>query len=427
MLDHGPRTRNRRPSRPRRSRKGAITLWTIMSIPALVILLGLVIEIGHLWYARVELENGLEAAALAAVKEWGDANGGSTWTPRLVGVDYAAANAINGRPIAIGTNYNPDHPPNENDTCEGDLVFGAITTPEPPYVFNAGIRPSCGGGNVLFDASDEGNLAADDAWGIAYRFHPDTPPDLHIARVEIDLQAGGGTGVFDFSMGGPTLSDNQWPHKIQDNSGNYQLDVVGFTNPSSQIVFSNPLPHVLRIDFLEDPGFDLGFQPGDRIRFGARTRGVIGHVPGSDDGDNIGRDHVGVTVWFERGATLIEPPATGTFFDSEGRQSDCFNPALVDPVTGSLIVNPLGIPDLPCPLTSSAKNNGQSYVELTGTGPYAFAVRAQATVEVPSLWCQVFCFPIGPYRVHAHSTAMYDCTERRPRLIRVAEFICPGP
>jgi len=413
--------------RQARNRKGVVTLWTILTVPALMILLGLVLETGHLWYARVELENGLESAALASVKEWGDAAGGSTSTPRLVGVEYAAANTINGDPVTIDNNHDPVHAPNENATCEGDLIFGAITTGEAPYVFNAGVRPSCGGGNVLFDASDEGNLAADDAWGIAYRFHPDTPSDLVVARVEIDLRAGGGNGVFDSSTGGPTLSNNLPPHKIRDNSGNSQPDVSGFTDSANQIAFSNPETYVLRIDFFEDLGADAGFQPGDRIRFGARTRDVVGHVPGADDGDNIGRDHVGITVWFAQAGTLILPPSTAVFVDTGGKISQCFDPAISDPVTGSLIVNPLGVPDLPCPSTAASKNNGQSYVELLGTGPNAFAVRAQATVEIPSFWCQLFCLPIGPYRVSSHATAMYNCADGRPRLIRVAEFICPGP
>ena len=45
-----------------------------------------VLEAANMWLARAELENALESAALAAVKTWGDANGGSTFTPRQIGV-----------------------------------------------------------------------------------------------------------------------------------------------------------------------------------------------------------------------------------------------------------------------------------------------------------------------------------------------------
>ncbi|MEE8452964.1 MAG: Tad domain-containing protein [Thermoguttaceae bacterium] len=401
-------------------RRGIATLWTILFSGAMLLMLCFVVEIAHLWLTRVELENSLEAAALAAVKEWGDADGGSTLIPRYVGIDYAAANTLDDDPVAITTNYDPDNLPNENDDCEGNLVFGAITEDSTMYVFdeqvtfNAGIRPTCGLGSVLIDATGQGNLGDDAAWGVAFRDTAETPPNLTILSITIDLQAGGGSGRFDFTSFPPVLSDNLPEPMIPGRD-----DIIGFSDPSAQIVFSptSGMPSALTIFFLPDPGLggDLGFEPGDRFRFGAFVDGVSKGT-GGDDGDGIGQDDVEVTVVFALGGVPL-PPVSGTFFDNKERSNDCYpeHP-----------VHPTEIPDLPCPPSSAPNNNGQSYVGVAGAAR-SYAVRAQSTAAVNSLFCQLCGVTFGPFSVSAKSTAVYDCAIRRPRLIRIDEFICPGP
>ncbi len=129
----------------RRKRRGVAALWLILTLPVLLLLLAVVIEIGNIWLARVELENALESAALAAVKEWGDAGGGGdTETARLVGVEYGGANTVTGSPVGIGTNWNAGNTPNENADCAGNLIFGAVVTDVIPWVFDAG-EPAGGG------------------------------------------------------------------------------------------------------------------------------------------------------------------------------------------------------------------------------------------------------------------------------------------
>ena len=135
-------------------------------MPIFVFLFVGVVMIGNIWLARVELENALEAAALAAVQEWGSSGGGNTLVPRNVGVAYAAANTISAAPVVIGTNYDPiTGGANQNELCDptkpdpitvtpsGNLVFGAVTidnpgTPSEFVRFNAGISPNCGPGTV---------------------------------------------------------------------------------------------------------------------------------------------------------------------------------------------------------------------------------------------------------------------------------------
>jgi Flp pilus assembly protein TadG len=123
-----------------------VALWLVVGVPVFLLLLCFLVEVGNIWLARLELENSLEAAALAAVKEWGDAGGGSTHRPRDLAALYATSNTVTGTPVVMATNHNPAHAPNENDASAGDLVFGAITTTASPWVFDAQATPDlpCG-------------------------------------------------------------------------------------------------------------------------------------------------------------------------------------------------------------------------------------------------------------------------------------------
>lgn len=418
----------------RRGRRGFSTLWLILTLPIFLTLFAFVFEMGHLWVARVELENGLESAALAAVQKWAESGGTDTYIPRQVGAAYAANNTVRSYPLVLGLNYDPaagPANPNQNLACtatvfrpggavlpEGNLIFGAILTDDPncPLTFNAGIRPGCSAGSVLIDASAQGpgNLAQDNGWGIAFRPDPNAPPGLTIQSVTIDLQASGGSGVFDFTSAGPILSDDS-PASILP----CQTDVFGFTDPANQVQFvpTAGTSPTLTINFFPDPNSgDLGFEPGDRIRFGARTAGVS-NGSGQDDGDGIGRDGVRVTVVFAINGTPL-PPVTGVFFDNTETSNDC---------SPTCPVHPSGIPDLPCPPASSPNNNGQSYVEIGGGVGTEYAVRAQAVMEVPSPICRVFGLNMPAYRITAFTIAAYSCAEGRPRLVRVDRYICPGP
>src|SRR5262245_49278927 len=243
----------------RRQRRGSATLWLVIWLPCLIVMFCVLVGVSNLWLARIELENALETAALAAVKQWGDAGGGDTCLPREVGVAYARANSVRANPVVIGTNYNPGGGPNQNDQCQaglapptGNLIFGAVDHTDPNnIIFNAGIAPGCPGGTVLIDATanGNGNLAQDNAWGISFYNTPTTPPTLTITRVVIDLRGHGGDGIF---TGPAVITDNLPQPAVQDTSGNSQPDLVGFTDPANQILFSYPAAGKLQIDFLPD-------------------------------------------------------------------------------------------------------------------------------------------------------------------------------
>ena len=433
-----------------RRRRGSATLWLIIWLPCLLTLFCVLVGVANLWLARVELENALEASALAAVKQWGENGGGSTVVPRNVGVAYAAANIVRGNPVVIGTNYNPLNAPNENDLCNptphnvppnGNLVFGAIDDTDPDHViFDAGEAPSCAAGTVLIDASGSGNggLIADNAWGISFYNTIDTNPALRIDSVIIDLRGSGGSGSF-VGNANAIISDNSpQPAVIDQSATNSQPDVVGFTDldmapppTTGQIQFSYPGPGKLQIDFFADTnpvgGLDDGFAPGDRFRFGHNVDNVSSGN-GHNDGDGIGQDGTTVTIFFSIGGFPV-PPVTGvmgTFVDNDDRKNDCPNTASVSPETGTLIVHPSGTPDLPCPPTAGNNNNGQSYVLVNAIGAGKFGVRAQAIIPVVPLNLGF----LGPlvqldYCVQAKATAEYDCATGRIKLVRIDEFICP--
>ena len=400
---------------PRAARRGIATLWLILVLPAMLILLCLVMEIGNLWLARMELEDALEAAALAGVKEWGDIKGGDTLTSRNVAREFAEANTVRGVPVALAAalNYTNTNV-NDNTSSSGELVFGSITQTSPTVIFNANTEPSCGVATILFDAS-AGNLQADDAWGVS--FQDDLGAGLTITQVVINL----GPGIqFDFTTGGgPVVSSNIAPHAVKDNSGNEQADNFGIT--AADITFSPTMGTSTSLTIT----FGVGtFAADERFRFGASVV-KIGPGKATQNGDDIGATNSTVTVTFSNTSTQM-----ATFNDNaDFGSNDCPKHGDITTVPGRVIVHPAGggTLDLPCPPTSAKNNNQQSFVRMVGggagAGTNAFAVRAQVTVPVPSLCDSIFGSSFGPFMVSADTTAMYDCMTECPQIIRVDTFL----
>jgi hypothetical protein len=412
-----------------------VTLWTILSIPALMILVCFIIEILNLWHARVELETALEAAALAAVKEWGENPGTDTLRPRCTGVEYAEANLVGRVPLEITNNYNASatdpSTSNQNLSCDGDLIFGAITTDEPPWEFDTTEIPSCGKGNVLIDASEQGGLttANKHEWGIAYQRADNTTVLPKISSIVIDL--GATTPLYFDDTAGSSFgfADAATPYKVGDTATS-QADFFGL-NPATEITptFSDPHPTVsnrykkLMFTFAIDGGSGLPvFDPCERFRFGVNVRAATGGK--QYDGDAMGDFGVTVTVNFSDSTS-----SSGTLVNTDSKGLPC-GPKVTDsfcPNSGIYINN---IPDLPCPPASGAGNDGQSYVRIGGSGNGKFGVRAQATVAVPTICENLFGISLPQMKVQAKTTALFDCNEpANPRLIRVLpeNYNCVAP
>jgi hypothetical protein len=130
--------------RRQRHRRGLAGVWVIAAGPALLTMLCFTVEIGNLWLARGELETALEAAALAAVKEWRDTN--STSQARDFAVVYAAANTVAGSPVILNRNDGGGGV-NDNFVCDGEIVLGEIRGQGcNGYIFDADSSPggACG-------------------------------------------------------------------------------------------------------------------------------------------------------------------------------------------------------------------------------------------------------------------------------------------
>lgn len=452
----------------------------LLAVPALVTLLCVVAEVGNLWLARTELTNAMEASALAAVKEWGDNGGGDTWGPRNVGNAYAMANTINGDIVDLTRvddnmfplNYDPAEQCNQNACNRGVLVFGAIVDDDPEFVFDCCETPSCLAGNVVLDATAQGSLqtGSNHEWGIS--FQPTASPTMTRIRRVIYILPEECMGIeprFDFTSAIPEVSsavtDCHPNILVVDNCPNNigtsgQADVYGIDRNEVHFYIDidpmNPIDlncglgtgtpvttsdatyisRILAVEFPDGPNPLLGFDVEDHMRFGAS---VTDNGSGTVGADQIGMCGVGVIVCFSDGTSVM-----GTFFDNNQPSHECLKCAQVAPwgsntilhnnMTNNcpndnttlgnhgLIIHPTLIPDIPCPAASGQNNNGQSlaFAGARGSGR-AFAVRAQATYQVPSICCELFCVPIGPFHVQAKADALYDCELRQPRLYHLED------
>ncbi len=127
-LGRGNRVRRRH---RRIHRRGGVTVWTLVALPAILALFCFVVEMTHLWHAKVKLKNAAEAGVLAAAKNWGDSGGGgTTGTAAMDGEDYAEANSIDGLSVT--------------DIDTTDFVFGSVTpnAGNTSYIFTAGATMS---------------------------------------------------------------------------------------------------------------------------------------------------------------------------------------------------------------------------------------------------------------------------------------------
>lgn len=144
---------------PKSQRRGAIVVWFLLAMPALLTLLCVMIEVAHLYLARAELHNALESAAQAAVKDWAEnftmLGGEDTQNARIVGNTFAMANSINGDSVNLANidptlNYDAGESCNQNGCSGGVFVFGAITDDDPKLVFDCCTEPEpCNGGGGL--------------------------------------------------------------------------------------------------------------------------------------------------------------------------------------------------------------------------------------------------------------------------------------
>ena len=429
-----------------RTRRGISALWFVLSVPIFLILLAVVLNIANLWLARVELENAMEAAALAAVKEWGDAGGGSTVTPREVGQTYARANLIRCRQVDVTTNLDPSpavNNPNANLTCcvgkcppEGNLIFGAITEDDPnfPVTFNAGVAGGCIPATVFIEIYKPEAGAGDPTEANARTlgiFFDEGPASFSIRSVSFTLPAlvplvqrpyfdGSKDVLVSIDAGVTANEQNRFnPDPPRDVRG-IDPDPIS-TGPNSWICTSPPPP-------VTNPNGDICFGLSDEITCGPCSDRYRTLTINFKDGAFTSTNDPNTTDFVRFGASInqMNPPAlppgtkndgeawhigpvsvTVTFYDSDSGTTRTVSGVFVD---------------------DGDPNNGRAIATLGGAGGEGRpAVVAQAVVPVPNLLSNLFCIGCGPHWVSAKVIAEYDCETGDTRLVRVDRLICPGP
>jgi hypothetical protein len=398
----------------------------ILFLPLFVLMLAVVIDIGNLWLARAELETSLEAAALAAVKEWGGAGGGSTLTARQVGRTFTAANPVRGAPVTLNLNYTSGGSNNENTASTfppttANLIFGSITSITPTVVFSPSTVPTCSLGTVLLDAYGGPSLEASDSWGINFQA-PNPTAFLTLSKVVLDLRAGGDPDAVFTPTATPPVISSPATQTVSGSavtqgdvfgldSGALTASTVGtvtsWSNTQVSFVFDSAIPYVLTINF-QAAGTDSGFSPGDRIRFGAQINNL-----GQNDGDDPGSSHVRATLTYAINGVNQPQTQTATFVDSNFRGTNV--PSTLDPDSATNSAPFL----LPNSASNGNGNDKQAFVISSGSGGgNDFAVRAKAQITVTPICSSV----LGPFHVTADTTAYYTCTTAAPAIIRVDTY-----
>lgn len=134
MINGQLRSHNRR--RLSRRRKGVSTIWLILSGQVFLVFICFAAEIGHLWVARTELENALEAAALAGALEFRQSGSASA---RMVAIAYAEANTVVGQSLTLDPNMGAGT--NGNASNDGEIVLGEVTGADSPFTFDPNSAP----------------------------------------------------------------------------------------------------------------------------------------------------------------------------------------------------------------------------------------------------------------------------------------------
>ena len=118
-------------------RRGLATVWLILSLPMLLAALCLTVDVGKLWVERAALENAVEAATLAAVRQWNDDGAKLDSRSDIVSavqeaVAYAQANLVDGQGLEL------------SDRVSGRVrfEFGCIIEGR----FHPNVAPNCGRG-----------------------------------------------------------------------------------------------------------------------------------------------------------------------------------------------------------------------------------------------------------------------------------------
>lgn len=402
---------------PHQNRRGIAILWLILWGGMFLTFFCVVLEISAMWQAQVELNNTMDAAALAAVREWGLSGASTTQVARDVGVAYVGANPVQGSTVSVTTNYAPGNSPNQNASLSGNFVFGALDSIVSPITFDPDAQGGCSLGNVTITINKpNGSVASNKevkAEQIKVEYTSTNITNLQIQSIKFTLPApvvpgnnNKNAAYYDAAQPpqvsqDPLYYDTSAVYVAPGSGGDWydpnDTGAIGFTydgpsvdgniNNSQSVTlhFSNTLDPSGTA--MGDPGYNPGFRAGYFFHFGVSTNNLKNPgYPGAqshNDGD----------AWGNWGVT-----ATITFYNPNTNSST---------EVSSVFVNTGG-------------NDGISKAFFTNAGGGYPAVLAQGSTDVQGFCTQVF--GVSLFQVSASATAYYDCSSGRSALVHVDNY-----
>jgi hypothetical protein len=401
---------NKQPSPiAQRGRRGIATIWVIVSMPCMLTLLVLLIDVANIWTAKVELKNATDAAALSGVKSWGE--GSSTAQARLDANDAFSTNTIIGNAFALNTAEGGCT--NGNVISTGELLLGSTTDGGAVITFDCNGTPACVVGAVTANLEVNTIGGADTHTNrTSFRITGFTGPvgstlnsvTINVGTMVVNEGAlnVADNGFFDFNEQ-PLNADNQSGADFTPVAAGEVLLLNGtflYTNTGGATVSTtsgvlNTTATSLTVNL-------TSFDPGDTIEFAVDTDQV-----GPDNGNN-GDDVMDFGGHF------------GTGYVDAGRST----------VTGAQVTFVISGQSFTSTLVvDGANNEDRSTVGIVDvlTGGDAFAVRARKTVQVSSFASSLFGLTLGPYNVTSESYARFLCTNGPPQLMHVDVLNCVCP
>lgn len=401
-------------------RRGMVMVWILLLVPAIAVLIIMLTDLANIWQARIELKNALDAAALSAVKTWGE--GGTTLQSRQSANTTFSNNTILGQTFNLSTAEGGCA--NNNVSSDGEILLGSVDDAVPGFEFDCTGTPTCFAGDIqvvfavdtnpipALDTSTAHTFTRSFSYRVeSYTFTPPpgppvTPPTLDSITIDlttlvtIPAHTPGEQGFFDFRTP-PPATDNQSGMDCSTVSvipGSCPI-ATGYSTGGATIIGSNAVVNStqqsLTVNF-------TSLDPGDTIGYGADTDYVGPDSGGmgtdvADHGDEFGSGYVSGGDSTTTGARITVVIAGSSF-------------------SGFLAaVPPAGSLRSEVTINGSFTNNGQ-----------AFGARARKTIKVNSIgsaWFGAFT----QYDVTAEAFARFSCGGGPPQLIHVETFQCACP
>lgn len=385
------------------NRRGIAILWLILWGAMFLTFFCVVLEISSMWQAQVELKNTMDAAALAAVREWGLSVDEDTQLARNVGIAYMEGNPVQGSTVTVpDDNYNPGNT-NQNASLQGSFVFGALETatlpPTSPIYFDPAASGSCGLGDVTItiDKTDGGASPSPQDILLEFNTVTGTPTNLEIKSVSFTLP------TLPVNPGDPPDSQNAYFNDtamVDTTAGSYSgVDPDGSPSPD----FWN-CPNGagdICFEYLDEY---VDGQPGHygtvtlKFASGSMTQGDFFHFGVAFN--NLGPPGYGSGQPNNTGYSWGTYPVLATVtFLLNGNETE-----------GTAYFTPVG----------SDWRGGTSIARLTGSGSGYPAVIARA-----SKGAQGFCskmLGVSLFQVSATSVAYFDCSNSRTYLVNIENF-----